>query len=190
MKLRFEIFILIKDRKVKSLTKEIAERYKTYKALRDTKGPHISFIYLNEKIKETEIQEIIKSYKNSLKKIKPFYVEINGIRYFKKAHFRDAYGKVKKIGFAVYVKVRQSRNLDRLYNIFNNGVENYDKTKYRIFKPHISIARKDLDKDKFYKIIKDYKNYKIKSRFLLKSVYVGTLKNKKSNWKLIRMDLG
>lgn len=185
MKVKFEVFILIPDKRLITLTKEVARKYKVYKALKDQKGPHISFLYPQEKLEDKEVKEIIKYYSKKLEFVKPFYLQINGISYFRKTRKSD-----NKINYAVYVGVEPSKELTRLYRIFNKGIEDYNYWRYRTFKPHISLARTDLDKEKFYKIIKNYKDYKIKFKIRLTCIYAGTRSNKKQKWKLVKMKLG
>ncbi|MDE1870930.1 MAG: 2'-5' RNA ligase family protein [Candidatus Micrarchaeota archaeon] len=184
MKAKFEIFILIKNKQATTLTKQIATRYKTYSALRDTKGPHISFIYLNKKLNEDRINELIGYYEDKLKKIKPFYLEVSGISFFRKY-----YGQ-HHLNYAVILKVIPDKNLVNLNRIFNSGIKDIDHRTFNKFQPHISLARTDLDKEKFYGILKDYKDHKIKFKVWLTCIYAGTRRKKRQKWKLVKMKLG
>lgn len=184
MRFRFEIFILIRNKQVNTLTKEIGKKYKTYRVLKYTQGPHISFIYLNEKLKENEINDLIHKYKGRLRKIKPFYLNVNGISFFRKH-----YGK-SSLHYTVILKIIPDKNLIRLNHILKNEVKDINHLVFSRFQPHISIARPDLDKEKFYRIMKNYKGHKIKFRVWLTCIYAATKRNKKQKWKLVKIKLG
>ena len=74
------------------------------------------------------------------------------------------------------MKVIPDKNLSKLNNVINNGVKKYERYKFKKFQPHISLAT-GIDKEKFYKILGDHKDFKMKLRFKLKYIYAGTRKN-------------
>lgn len=194
MKQWFAIVLLPDNRSVKkinSLMREISKQYKTHVAIRDPKGPHASFIYLHEKLDEKEIEAIIKNLQDKFKKIESFQVIIDGITSFRRKYY-GIWGKKRgyKVNWVVYLKVIKSKNLSKLHRITNNRIKNFKNTKFPLFHPHITLARKDINKETFFRILKDYKNLKIHYEFKLTYLAAMIRKNKKQKWRIIKLKLG
>ncbi len=178
MKVNLSVFVKVRNSRITRLIKGVSEKYKVYRALRDVKGPHISFIYLEEKIPEKDAKRIIQYYRKKVRKIGSFVIKVDGIKSFK-----------KNKNYTIYAKVVPNKSLTELYRIFNYGIKGYEYRKYKGFYPHISIARSDVSKGQFYAILKKYKETKLKFQKKLTYVYAGIRKRKHGEWELHKLSL-
>ena len=179
---KFAVFIKVRDKRVKALMKEIARKYKVYKPIRDKKGPHISITYLNSKISEAEAKRLVDHYRTKLKRMRPFYVEINGINSFRKL-------RSKAINYVVKLRVIPDKNLAKLDRTIKSSIRHMNYPRFNRFQPHVTLAGGDITAQKFYAILREYRNTNIRLRFRLDHVYAGTRRGKKSQWKLARLPL-
>ena len=183
MRVKFAVFIKVRDKSVKTLMKEIARKYKVYKSIRDKKGPHISITYLNEKISGAEAKRLVDNYRMKLKHMRPFYVEIDGINSFRKR-------RSNAINYVVKLLVVPDKNLAKLDRTIKSAIRHMDYPKFNRFQPHVTLAGGDITREKFYAILKEYRNTRIRLGFKLDHVYAGTRRSKKSQWVLARLPLG
>ena len=186
MKQKFSIVLkpdAASSREIKKIMKEISKKYGTYTALRDKKGPHASFIYMDEKIEDRDIRKIITNINKKFSNIPPFEVSITGVTSFRKRYQGS-------INWVVYLRIVKSKNLTKLYRIINNEIKQYKHGRFKSFTPHITLARKDIDKETFFKILNEYQKRKISYRFTLRYLYAMKRRTKKEKHKITKLRLG
>jgi 2'-5' RNA ligase len=156
LKLKSEIF---------AITKAFSQKYNVYRNLRDWKGPHITLFTL--KAKPNEFRQVLRSLKDASEGFRPFKVNIKNTGYFMKLLPNQ------RRNYVIYLKVVKSRNLQNLWLSMNRKVRNYNAADHG-FAPHMTIAYKDLTKEKFYRALKEYRNFKFTGNFLVKGIQVST----------------
>ncbi len=185
MKQKFSIVLkpdAVSSKKLKKIMNDISRKYRTYVAVRDIKGPHASFIYMDQKIEENEISRIIGNIQEKFNKIPPFKVSIYGVSSFRKQY-------QNKTNWVVYARVVKSKNLTKLYGIINHEIKPYKHGKFKAFTPHITLARKDIDRETFFKILKECEGRKINYRFTLKYLYAMKRRTKKEKHRVTKLML-
>ena len=60
------------SKELNRIMEDISKKYGTYVAVRDKKGPHASFIYMDEKIDDKEIDRILSNIQEKFSKIPQF----------------------------------------------------------------------------------------------------------------------
>jgi 2''-5'' RNA ligase len=176
MKKHFSIYLTPDGRgvrKIMPILEHISKKYKTYAAIKDSKGPHASFTYMDEDVKEDEIWQIVGMVQQKLNRIKPFKVTIDGIRTFRKPYvIKTRWGRKTKVNWVVYLRVVRSKELTRIYKLINAELKGYKHGTLPRFTPHITIARKDIDKEEFFDIVNEYKGLKFHHEFILRHIMI------------------
>jgi 2'-5' RNA ligase len=162
------------SKELNRIMEDISKKYGTYVAVRDKKGPHASFIYMDEKIDDKEIDRILYNIQKKFSKIPQFTVSIEGVKSFRKKYKQT-------INWVVYARVVKSKNLTKLYRIINYEIKSYKHGRFKVFTPHITLARKDIDQKTFFKIFDEYKGRKVSYKFKLKYLYAMTRRTKKED---------
>lgn len=157
-RLKIEIFGIIKT---------FSRKYKVYSDLNGYKGPHISILEIHGN--KHDFKTVVKMIKDTSSGTKPFRLWINGVGYFMK---KDETGKRN---FVIYLKVKSSKQLIKFkHEIDNEFPREYLRHKDRKFVPHITITHRELDKENFYKALKEYKNLDFIRNFTVDRVMVST----------------
>ena len=170
------------SREIRKIMKDISKKYGTYAAFRDQKGPHASFIYMDEKIDDKDIAKIISNIKAKFSYIRPFEVSINGVTSFRRQYQGST-------NWVVYLRVVKSKSMTKLYRVINHEIKSYKNGKFKAFTPHITIARKDIDKDTFFKILREYRGRDISYKFTLRYLYAMKRRTKKEKYKIVKLRL-
>ena len=180
MKVSFAVFIKVPNQRITRLIREISGRYKVYVQAKDEIGPHITLAYSKDMMRYEDATKLIGHYRNTLMRIEPFDIEINGIRSFRK-HFG------KKIGYAIYVRVVPNRGIMGLHGTLCRDIKCHE---FGVFKPHITIARRDVTRDKFCAILREHGKTRIRFTKRVSCVYagIGTAKGH-AYWELRRLYL-
>ncbi len=169
--------------KVMKLMSNIASKYNTYTSITESNVPHISITYPNEKIDDKEISEIESAVAKDLARIRPFPVEINGIKSFKKV-------KEGKPNYVVFLRVIPNKSLAYVNKICNSYVKEHDYTMFKSFNPHITVARGDIDKNRFNEILREYRNTRFRLIFTVKSITSSTRRSKTGNSNMKEISVG
>jgi 2'-5' RNA ligase len=155
-KLKLEIFKIIKS---------FSKKYKVYDDLNSYKGPHISILSIDGN--KQNLKEISEKIKDMSREIKPFRLDINGISYFMKADNKG------KRNYVIYLKVKRNKQLTALKNkIAREFPKESLRHKDRKFIPHITITHGELDKESFYKALKENRNLNFVRNFIVNGVMV------------------
>ncbi|MGI0141268.1 MAG: 2'-5' RNA ligase family protein [Candidatus Micrarchaeales archaeon] len=179
MKLYFGLVIKFDKKvnsKLKELTHYVAKKYKTKAAFNDPKGPHITMAYFDTAVKTEDIKKIINRIRVKLSKAGEFNVKIDGIRSFRKE--RDGI-----VNYVVYIRPVKNKHLSKIYRICNRETKKYKIwPPFKIFVPHITLARKDLDKTTFYNILKEFNGYNLQMNARINCIYSMTRCTRKEKW--------
>jgi len=160
--MRFWVGIVLPNKTCKKLfriEKEISEKYKTYYSLKSRIGLHLTLTYQGN-IKEGNLEKIEKAVNEISETTKSFEVEIKGIRRFCKNRF-------------IYAKIIKSKELNDLYKKLFCRLSEFGKIRpLRIFKPHITLAYKDITEENFNEAFKEFKDKKISYEFKVNKLYL------------------
>ncbi|MDE1856341.1 MAG: 2'-5' RNA ligase family protein, partial [Candidatus Micrarchaeota archaeon] len=167
--------------KVRALMRRLKSQYSVSQALYDAKGPHITILYSGEPVWEKDslvkLREICSEYRKMT-------LQIDGIGYFMKKYGRSR-------NYVIYLKINKSKRLVGLHRQILISFEKRKPTGVP-FHPHLTLARSDLNKKKFYSILKEYRNLDFRAeidvRFLTLCIWEG--RGKPRRWKFIRLWLG
>jgi len=145
------------------IEKVIAKKYKTYHILKSKLGPHIT-ITCQGNVNGRDFKKIEKIVNEVSKETKAFKIKFRCIAKFYK----------KRV---IYIKVLKSRKLDDLHKKLSNKLKQFGKVRnHRTYRPHITIARKDITKENFKTIFKEFKNKKISYKFNVNKIYLARSK--------------
>ena len=145
--------------KIKSVQKDVSKKYDVYSSLESQIGPHITMAY-QPHVERRNFYKIKKNVKEITTNQRQFCISVNGFAGF--------------TNNVVYARVIESRELRKLHKLIFNSVNKFGKIKvYRKFKPHITIAFRDLSDEKFRKIHQEYIKKKISFRFTVKEIQFG-----------------
>jgi 2'-5' RNA ligase len=136
--------------------------------------PHISLIFKDSKISESDFLLIRRQLKRNLSYFKPFKIKVNGIGLFVE-HSRSRTGYL-------YLKIRNSKELEMLFKIASDVVKETTGIMQGVFVPHITIVRSN-DNRKIQHIAKEYRDIKFVKEFLVEGLFVGTQDNPTDKWK-------
>ena len=164
-KLKKEIFGLIKD---------FSKQYKVYRDLKSYKGPHITILEIHSG--KYDLKSVVNTIKSISIKFKPFDLKVNGIGYFRKL---DESGKRN---FVIYLKVEKKEELFALKDLVDNEFPKEPaRHENRGFVPHITITHRELEKESFYRALKEYKNLDFVRTFVVDGIMVSkrNIKTKK-----------
>jgi 2'-5' RNA ligase len=154
--LKSEIFKIIKS---------FSKKYKVYSDLNGYKGPHITVLEIHSN--KQDFKGVIRVIKDVSNNIKPFKLEINGIGHFMK---KDATGKHN---FVIYLRVKENKQLIKLKHMVDKEFPRESlRNKDRKFAPHITITHRELDKENFYRALKDYKNLEFVRDFIVDRIVI------------------
>jgi 2'-5' RNA ligase len=152
-------------KEIVNLTRKFADKYNSYKALNDYKGPHITLFEIAEDPKK--LDNVIRRLQPTCWRFRPFEIKINGIGYFRR---KDATGKRN---YVIYLKVLKNKKLYRLRKEIEK--QSFIDAQYPLkFRPHITISRADLDKDRFYAALREYENLIFLKKFAVTGIMVST----------------
>lgn len=126
-------------------------------AIQDYSHPHVSF----QVARTHNIKELKKDFERIAAKIRPFEIEINGVRHFDEK--------------AIYLKVEKTARLLKIHRLINGFLEDhcYGMIEYYtpgIWIPHVTLAMDDLTKANFRKAWAELKDARIKYRQRLHNV--------------------
>ena len=145
--------------RIKKVQKDVSKKYDVYSSLGSQIGPHITIIY-QPNVRIGNFYKIKKTVEEIVKNQTQFCINVNGFAGF--------------TNNVVYVKVVESRELRKLHKMIFNSVNKFGKIKvYRKYKPHITIAFRDLSDDNFRKIHQEYIKKKISFKFTVKEIRFG-----------------
>jgi 2'-5' RNA ligase len=151
------------------VVRAFSKKYKVYKDLRSYKGPHVTTLDFWDS--GHSFEDIVKRTRTECASRKSFRVRINGISYFTKMN-KTGEWKGKR-NYVMYFRVRRDKQLVDLHNrmkaVFGNSV-----TDYRIYMPHITISHQELDKERFYRALKEFRNFGYSRSFTVSGVFVST----------------
>lgn len=93
-------------------------------------------------------------------KFQSFQIQLNGFGAFKPR--------------VIFVRPDLPRQLVRLEQTINDSLINYRDSRHKIrpFRPHITVAFKDLTKKQFYEAWHKYQQFKYERTFLVTSIYL------------------
>jgi 2'-5' RNA ligase len=191
MKLHFSIVIRLdkkNSQKVRSIIKSISKKYKVYGALNDSKGPHISLAYFDDEVGLREIGKITSGMIEQLKSVRPFNVQIKSTGTFRKRGMGNLNGN---INYVVYLRVQRNKDLTKVYKIANSYAKPYQKHKvFDSFRPHMSLARKDIDRKTFLEIERDFADFNPEIISKVDSTYAMRRAGRGKPWRVERIRLG
>lgn len=143
---------------VLKLKQELSVAYNTKGALRSP--AHITLhMPFNWRVdRESKIDECLNSF---VKEISPFTIELKDFNFFEP---RVVFIDVVKNEVLTILQQKLHAELKAKLNLFNADY------KERGFHPHVTIAFRDLKKQAFYKIQKEYKEKKFSAQFISNSV--------------------
>lgn len=134
-------------KEVKKIWKFIEKEYSS-SGVQLFKHPHMTF----QGGKTKNPGQVYKDFKDVVSKIKPFWIEVCGVRHFNKE--------------AIWLKVEKTKNMIELSELINDFMKEHCRDLFGCYAPekwipHITLAMGDLTEDNFEKAWKELKKQKI-----------------------------
>jgi 2'-5' RNA ligase len=123
------------NKEIRKYQLEVARRYESYKSLNSP--PHITLVP-PFRWYDTEIRKVFQSLAKVTRPFRPFFVELNGFGSFPPR--------------VIYVSVTPNSEITRLYEWLHEMGKTQlglDVRKREVFHPHITIAYRDLRRNRF-----------------------------------------
>ncbi len=154
---------------ISAMIRAFSHKYKTYKSIKEWKGPHITLMILELRgYEEDKFWEVVDDLKKNIGNTRPFRIDIDGIGYFRKPNAEG------RINYVIYLKPLRNDALRKLWFAMSRKFIKYDITRHKKFSPHLTLAYDDLKKKEFYKALKDYTDFKFSRSFLVGEVIVSS----------------
>ena len=114
-----------------------------------------------------EINTLVRKVKDVIKTVKPFRIYIKDFGHFMKTD------STFKRNYVLFLRVKKTRRLYNLWRIINENFRKY-RVSFPVYVLHLTVTRRDLNKEKFYIALKEYRNFKFSGNFVVKEIMVST----------------
>jgi len=141
--------------KIRAIQKDFVERFSSSKSYRNF--PHITIIPPFS-LHEDEETALISKFKDISLTTKPFTVDLNGFGSF--PHSKNP---------AIFIKPENESELTALFNEINSAMKSFD---YKVskFRPHLTVAYRDLSPENYRKSWMEYQTKTFRDRFEVNAV--------------------
>ena len=152
-------------KEITELKKKIAEEFNSSHALKSP--PHITLVPPFN-CPESHEMELFLSLTNVCRSTKRFSAVIQGYGAFRPR--------------VIYLNILQNQDLEKLYHLLNSSLAREESR--RTYKPHMTLAFRDLSSKMFYKAWQKYKSRSFNSTFEINSIFL--LKHNFKYWEVYR----
>ena len=136
--------------KIRAIQKDFAERFSSCKSYKNF--PHIT-ITPPFSLHDEEETALISKFKDISLTTKPFTVHLNGFGSFSNSK-----------NPAIFIKPENESGLTTLFNEINSAMKSFD---YKVskFRPHLTVAYRDLSPENYQKSWQEYQSKTFRDRF-------------------------